>query len=101
MTAADIRPLLSVADVAIVVGMSEHTIRQAIRDGDLVASKLRGRIRIDPRDVLRWINDSTITPNGPTVLPAPTRLVPPPVRPLVATPDNVDALLAAARRKAA
>lgn len=101
MTDHDLRPLLSVADVAIVVGMSEHTIRQAIRDGDLIASKLRGRIRIDPQDVHAWINQSTITPKTTAGERGPLTVVVPPARPVAATPDNVDALLAAARRKAA
>jgi excisionase family DNA binding protein len=59
---SDLPRMLSVADVAVVLGLSEYTVRQAVRDGDLPAAKLRGRIRIDPDAVRAWINASPVAP---------------------------------------
>lgn len=64
-SSAEIPHLLSVADVAQILGLSEYTIRQAVREGDLPAAKLRGRIRIDPDSVRAWINASPV----PTATP--------------------------------
>lgn len=48
--------LLSVADVAGIVGLSEYTVRDAVRAGELQATKLRGRIRVHPDDLAAWID---------------------------------------------
>lgn len=66
---SDLPHLLSVADVAVVLGLSEYTVRQAVRDGDLPAVKLRGRIRIDPDAVRAWINASPVAPTAPVARP--------------------------------
>ena len=95
-----LQPLLSVADVAAIVGLSEYTIRQAVREGDLPASKLRGRIRIRETDVHTWIATSPAA--EPRVARARLDRAPAPGRSGVeVTPDNVQAMIAAARRSVA
>jgi excisionase family DNA binding protein len=64
MTAA----LLTVEDVAGLTGLSAYTVRKAIRDGELVASKLRGRIRVDPGDLAAWVDAGRIAPQAEVVL---------------------------------
>ena len=54
--------LLDVDQVAEVVGLSPLTVRRALREGDLVGSKLRGRWRIDPANVAAWIDQTTHQP---------------------------------------
>jgi excisionase family DNA binding protein len=48
--------LLTVADVARITGFSAYTIRAAIRDGELAASKLRGQWRVHPDHLADWID---------------------------------------------
>lgn len=62
MSGDSMRPLMGVADVAAFTGLTAYTIRQAIRDGELPASKIRGRLRLDSDDVLAWIDDNRVTP---------------------------------------
>ncbi len=73
--------MLSAADAARITGLSPYTIRAAVRDGELPASKLRGRIRIHPDHLAGWIDNSRITPTPtldgprasiPTPRPRPT-----------------------------
>lgn len=47
------------------VGLSEWAVRQAIRDGELQASKLRGRLRIDAVDLQAWVDGSRVRPVVP------------------------------------
>jgi excisionase family DNA binding protein len=47
--------LYSVAEVAEIVGVSEKSVRGAIRREALPASKICGRIRITKRDLKEWI----------------------------------------------
>lgn len=54
--------LLSVADVARITGLSAYTIREAVADGELVASKLRHRIRIHPDDLAAWVDENRVKP---------------------------------------
>lgn len=54
--------LLSVADVARITGLSETTIRAAIADGELAATRLRRRIRIAVDDVAAWIDENRVRP---------------------------------------
>lgn len=49
--------LLTTDDVAALVRLSAETIRDAIRDGDLKASKLRGQWRIHPDDLATWLDN--------------------------------------------
>jgi len=60
------RGWLNVAEVASIVGLSEKTIRRAIDRGELAASKVRNRIRIDSDAVKSWMREN----------PAPTRAAP-------------------------
>ncbi len=48
--------LLDVRSVARATGFSEMAIYRAVSSGELRASKLRGRIRIRPRDIDAWID---------------------------------------------
>lgn len=68
--------LLSVADAARITGFSEWTIREAVRDGELVASKVRRRILIQQHDLAAWIDAGRIQPATdtpkPTTAPRPT-----------------------------
>lgn len=63
MSALD-RPLLTVKDVAALTGLSEYTIREAVRDGDLEGIKIRGRIRIREDALTVWLEQNTIRPAG-------------------------------------
>lgn len=74
--------LLTVDEVAKITGLSAYTIRAAVRDCDLPASKLRGRIRIRPDDLAGWVDANRVTPAGVTerglrAVPAPPRSQPP------------------------
>jgi excisionase family DNA binding protein len=60
-------PLLSIADVATFTGLSEHSIRRAIKAGELPATMLRGRYRIDRDDLLTWVDAGRIKP--PAAMP--------------------------------
>jgi excisionase family DNA binding protein len=51
---------LSVAEAAKVAGLSEKAIRRAITDGELMAAKVRSRIRIRRPDLHAWFDDSRI-----------------------------------------
>lgn len=66
--------LLSVDQVAEVVGLSPKGVRSAIRRGELAASKLAGRLRVREQDVERWIEGSRVQPQAPA-LPEPQRAV--------------------------
>lgn len=48
--------LLSTEDVARIVGLVAYTIRKAIHEGDLRASKVRGQWRIHPDALAEWID---------------------------------------------
>lgn len=75
--------LLDPNEVAERVGLSPLTIRRACRAGELVASKLRNRWRIDPADVDAWVarNLHQPTANSPAeraaLQPRPRATVPP------------------------
>lgn len=49
--------LFTVREVASACQLSEKAIRRAIDDGELVAIKLRSRLRVTPDDLQVWIND--------------------------------------------
>ena len=70
--------LLTPQQVADLVSLSAYTVRAAIRDGDLAATKIRGRLRIEPDAVADWIDRGRVrvtrTSDGPRVVdPAPRR----------------------------
>lgn len=52
--------MLTVRDVSRITTLSEYTVRAAVRDGDLVASKLRGRILVHPDDLATWIDNGKL-----------------------------------------
>jgi excisionase family DNA binding protein len=46
-------PLITIAEAAVRLNVSERTIHRAIRDGSLPARRVRKMIRLDPADVDR------------------------------------------------
>lgn len=87
--------LLSIADVARITGLSEYTIRAAVRDGELKASKLRNRIRIHPDELAAWVDAGRV--QAATDLPREAVRVTPRPR----TPNPGSYRQAARQRKAA
>ena len=53
--------LLSVAEAAEILGVSEKSVRGAISRGELPASKVCGRIRIAKRDLRAWVEANRVT----------------------------------------
>lgn len=49
--------MLTVAEVADQVRLSEWTVREILRDGELVGSKIRGQWRVYPADLAAWVDD--------------------------------------------
>jgi excisionase family DNA binding protein len=47
--------LLTIKEIADVCQLSEKAVRRAIDDGELVAVKLRSRLRVTPEDFEAWI----------------------------------------------
>lgn len=68
--------LLTVAQVAEQVGLSDWAVRQAIHDGELVASKIRNRLRIDAVDLQAWIDGSRVSAPGRATQDLPRALTP-------------------------
>jgi excisionase family DNA binding protein len=69
--------LLSIAEAAEIMGLSEKSVRGAISRGELPASKVCGRVRVRKRDLKSWLADSRVQPResrnagsplGPSVL---------------------------------
>jgi excisionase family DNA binding protein len=58
-------PLLTVRDVAAYTGVSEKTIRRAIRGGRLRAFKLPGGLRFRVEDVDAWLESYLVQPDPP------------------------------------
>lgn len=54
--------LLTVADVADLTGLSESAIYRAVANGELSASRLRGRLRILFSDLETWIEANRVHP---------------------------------------
>jgi excisionase family DNA binding protein len=76
--------MLTVDDVARLVGLTSYTVRAAIRDGELRAAKLRGRWRVQRDDLAAWIDagQAAALPGAaltmtPATAPAPSRKTPP------------------------
>ncbi len=57
--------LLTVADVADLTGLSESAIYRAVANGELRASRLRGRLRILFSDLEEWIETNRVRPVDP------------------------------------
>lgn len=56
--------MLTVDDVARITRLSKVTIRAAVRDGELVATRLRRRILVHPDDLAVWIDSGKVTADG-------------------------------------
>jgi excisionase family DNA binding protein len=69
--AAVTQRLLTVREVANRVGLSEWAVRRAIHNGELVAFKPRGRLRVAEVDLEDWLNASRVrpTPRDPPSAP--------------------------------
>jgi excisionase family DNA binding protein len=64
------RRLLTVGDVAEATGLSPNAIYRAVWDGELRASKLRGRLRVQPADLDVWIDSNLVTNHKEPPAPA-------------------------------
>jgi excisionase family DNA binding protein len=70
--------LMTLKEVAVACQLSEKAVRRAIDDGELVAIKLRSRVRISPDDFHDWIAGQLRRPHSrprPTA-PRTTRTAP-------------------------
>jgi excisionase family DNA binding protein len=56
--------MLSPAEVAERTGLSRSAVYRAIEDGELRASKLRGRIRVEQEELRAWTERSLVTPRS-------------------------------------
>lgn len=58
--------LLTVPEVALAIRVSEKTVRRLIKRGDLQAYRLgeRGQIRVDERELERYVESKRVCPNG-------------------------------------
>ena len=63
LTVTELR-LLTVAEVAEATGFSRNAVYRAIAAGELRASKLRGRLRVQLADLDAWI-ESNVLPGPP------------------------------------
>ena len=72
------RRLLTVAEVAEATGFSTNAVYRAIWSGELRASKLRGRLRVQAADIEVWIDSNVVvaprsTRHKPRVVARPPR----------------------------
>jgi excisionase family DNA binding protein len=68
------RRLLTVSEVAEATGLSPNAVYRAISDGELRASKLRGRLRVQLAELDAWIDSNFVTTRAVYVEPpAPAR----------------------------
>ena len=68
------RRLLTVSEVAEATRLSPNAVYRAIWDGELRASKLRGRVRVQLADLDAWIDSNLVTTRGAhEESPAPAR----------------------------
>lgn len=93
--------MLTVADVARLTSLSPYTVRAAIKDGDLVASKLRGRYLVHPDQLAAWIDDATVRPAGALSDRGDAPLTRPRPKPPTDTGRSIRDLLRESRRQAA
>lgn len=69
------RGLLTVAQVAEATGFSRNAVYRAIAAGELRASKLRGRLRVQLPDVDRWVEANVVACTADVKPPSPARLL--------------------------
>ena len=68
------RSLLTVSQVAEATSLSPNAIYRAIWNGELRASKLRGRLRVQRGDLDAWIDSNLVATRGtPEEPPTPAR----------------------------
>jgi excisionase family DNA binding protein len=67
------RELLSVSEVSRITGLSANAIYRPIWSGELCASKLRGRLRVQAADVRAWVVASRVTVTHAAREPPPAR----------------------------
>jgi len=70
------RLLLTVSEVAEATGLSSNAVYRAIAAGELRASKLRRRLRVQRADLEAWIDSNVVCAHGAEEPPAVHRLVP-------------------------
>lgn len=58
------RLLLTVSEVAGATGLSSNAVYRAIAAGELRASKLRGRLRVQLADLDAWIDSNVVCARG-------------------------------------
>jgi excisionase family DNA binding protein len=58
------RLLLTVSEVAEATGLSSNAVYRAIAAGELRASKLRGRLRVQAADLEAWIDSNVVCARG-------------------------------------
>ncbi len=56
--------MLSPAQVAELTGLSRAAIYRAVEEGELRASKLRGRIRVEEAELAAWKERARVTPRS-------------------------------------
>ena len=59
--ATEPRRLLSPKQVSDLCGLHVEVVRRAIRDGELPASRLRGKLRVRPEDFDAWVNQNAVS----------------------------------------
>jgi excisionase family DNA binding protein len=77
-------------DVAAITGLSVYTIRAAVRDGQLRATKPRRRILIHRDALADWLDDNTVRPGRHVEDRSATRRTPTARRPAAASYDDMD-----------
>lgn len=68
--------LLTVSEVAEATGLSSNAVYRAIAAGELRASKLRRRLRVQRADLEAWIDANVVCARGAVEPPAAHRLAP-------------------------
>lgn len=66
---ADCNPLLSPAQVAEICGLSRRAVYDAIRRGELKASRLCARLRVSGDELADWLRRSAVTAAAPGDIP--------------------------------
>ncbi|HWB23734.1 MAG TPA: helix-turn-helix domain-containing protein [Gaiellaceae bacterium] len=74
------RQLLTVAEVAEATGFSTNAVYRAIWSGELRASKLRGRLRVQAADIDVWIDSNVVVASPRSTHHKPRGVVRPPRR---------------------
>jgi excisionase family DNA binding protein len=93
-----VEDMLEVEDVCRILGLSEYTVWNMLRSGELAGHKVRGRWRVWPHDLAAYIDDCRV--NVTPILADTGHVIPP--RPKNAPPPgSARAAIRASRNKAA